>query len=656
MKRSLLGASGETFLKQPRRSRSSCLIVLSPTIDDENRSMNNNVEPAASSTASKNTLKQKNVDAETTGDLPLLTDSFINDVDSSTEVTKFKNRITELEEAKSKVEADYSFLKKRHEQVLEIKGNFNEKEKRDISGVYAEKKQYKRRAEKAEANILTLQDQVLKAKEKVKEKDVKRLEVQHKLNIVEDQLTVEKDAKEKALQDVKRLEDEVAKLNSNLGNKHDLIQHMNNKIKDGGQFITKEDTVTIAELQQTISSKDTTIFNLQKCLEEAYAARENLIDEKREAISEKENFMNRNNELREAAKTVKERISKLEKQLEDVHEKIGQRQNDIDQEYYEENESLKAQISTHKEAIKEKNQTIAQLQKDLNVAQVLYREEIEKVKAGIETLEAKLEDANLEHTEMLKKYTKIIAEFDRENSDAVEKMKKLESNIASLEEQLGDLSDTNSVILSEKQMVEKDLIISSQNEKQKADELAAEIREHEKTKEKKQIAQDFVDKAYEMNREEVARTAEANTKAAQFEAKFLQCQSKLAQEEENRQQLEAKLNASIEDLGNEIIERQNSITKNEELEKDKSQLIAELTDLKEKERNLQKKYDQMKADNAKQKENAANKYQKLEASNKTLIKSNENLKADFAAAKKDWAKNVAELEKVFQNFNSFCKK
>uniref|UniRef100_A0A914Q1C6 Uncharacterized protein n=1 Tax=Panagrolaimus davidi TaxID=227884 RepID=A0A914Q1C6_9BILA len=187
-------------------------------------------------------------------------------------------------------------------------------------------------------------------------------------------------------------------------------------------------------------------------------------------------------------------------------------------------------------------------------------EEIDKVKAEKETLEAKLECVNSERTELFKEYTKIIAEFDREKSDAVEKMKKFESNITLLEEQLGELSDINSVILSEKQMVEKDLIISRQNEQLKADELAAQIREHEETKGLKQKIQDFADKVYEMNKEEVARTTEANTKAAQSEAKFLQCQSQLAQEEKNRQQLETKLNASVDDLGNEIIECCRKIT------------------------------------------------------------------------------------------------
>uniref|UniRef100_A0A914QIY1 Uncharacterized protein n=1 Tax=Panagrolaimus davidi TaxID=227884 RepID=A0A914QIY1_9BILA len=116
---------------------------------------------------------------------------------------------------------------------------------------------------------------------------------------------------QKRLSDAKSLAD-LPSLNDNI---------LNTKIEDY--------TVTIAELQHTISSKDKTIFNLQKCLEEAYAVQENLKDEKREAISEKENFMNRNNELREAAKKAKEKITKLEKQLEDAHEKIGQHQDKI---------------------------------------------------------------------------------------------------------------------------------------------------------------------------------------------------------------------------------------------------------------------------------------------------------------------------------------
>uniref|UniRef100_A0AC35FQS0 Uncharacterized protein n=1 Tax=Panagrolaimus sp. PS1159 TaxID=55785 RepID=A0AC35FQS0_9BILA len=274
---------------------------------------------------------------------------------------------------------------------------------------------------------------------------------------------------------------------------------------------TKSDdyTATIVELRHTISSKDTTIFNLQKCLEEAYAVQENLKDDKREAISEKENFKNRNNELREAAKAAKDKITKLEAQLEEVHEKLGKCQNDIDQESHEismENETLNNKVSGLKEAIKEKNQTIAQLQKDLNVSQVLNEGKLNEEK---QSLEAKLEHANLAVSDILKEYKEMKAQFDREKLADDEKIKKLETKIESLKDKIEDLSDQNYVILSEKQMIEKDLETSR---KEKADEVSALIRQNEekdvKYEELKQKLKEFSEQVYSMNEEEASRTTQ----------------------------------------------------------------------------------------------------------------------------------------------------
>uniref|UniRef100_A0A914QJV6 Uncharacterized protein n=1 Tax=Panagrolaimus davidi TaxID=227884 RepID=A0A914QJV6_9BILA len=100
-----------------------------------------------------------------------------------------------------------------------------------------------------------------------------------------------------------------------------------------------------------------------------------------------------------------------------------------------ENETLNNKVAGLKEAIKEKNQTIAQLQKDLNVAQVLAEEKLNEEK---QILEAKLERANLEVSDMLKKYNEMKAQSDREKLAADERIKKLETKIESLKDKIED--------------------------------------------------------------------------------------------------------------------------------------------------------------------------------------------------------------------------
>uniref|UniRef100_A0A914Z6L0 Uncharacterized protein n=1 Tax=Panagrolaimus superbus TaxID=310955 RepID=A0A914Z6L0_9BILA len=532
-------------------------------------------------------LKEINNEKGAIGDLPSLNDSFVNNIsiDLSTENVNLKNRITELEK-------DLTCLQKRHNDVLNIKEGFNKKESKIRSKVYTERNQNAERAKIAEEIVKILEGQLLKSQEMVKSKDVSRLEVQHQLNNAQKQIIDEKNAKEKALFEVDELQIEMKQLRENLANKDNLIQHMNNKFN--GQSASKEeDTVTIEKLQQQLSTKEKTIEDFQRRLEKAYESVENLKDEKSETLFENERLKICDNELRNSVKAAKENINKLENQLEEVQKQLFHQNNNKNDEISREKDFFVAKISEFREIIKEKNQQIASLQKDLNVEQVFCNEKIEKAKAETKLMEEKLTQTTHDFNQLIQKYNDIKLQKDNQIAVAIEEKKEFEAKMDTLE-----------------------------------------------TKE-------FIKTAYDAQQREGLRASEAAEKVLQIEAKYLQCQTQLTKEIEERWKIENRNKKITEELGDEIVANEKVKS---DLEKEISKLRDELLKVEEKRDELKKKFNE----SENERENAAIKYKKLEESNKNLTKEIVKVQSEFAASKQEWKENVKKFAELHESLNAFC--
>uniref|UniRef100_A0AC34F8C0 Uncharacterized protein n=1 Tax=Panagrolaimus sp. ES5 TaxID=591445 RepID=A0AC34F8C0_9BILA len=652
MKRSFMAAEEETNTveKQPRKLHPFNFLL--SAIDENGGSSSNTVDLSINAFNLNKTLEEINNDKESAADLPSLNVSLINSVttDLSAENADLKNEIKDLKR-------DLIYLQKRHSDVLKIQGNFTEKEMKRISKVYSQKNHNFQRAKTAEERVEVLEAQILKCQEMVKNKDIQRIEVQHQLNNALKQIQEEEKAKEEALFDVDELQIEMKKLREVVENRDNLISNMTNQF-NGANASKAEDTVTIEKLQQTILTKEKAIERFQRCLEKAYESAENLKDEKRETASENERFKICNNELRDASKAAKEKMHKLEAQLKEVQAQLFQKQNDS--ETSNENDSLMAKVSEFREIIKEKNQQIAQLQKDKNVGQVFANAELEKTKTELKLNEGKYADVTQNLNQMLEKYNEMQLKKDKEILFLVEEKKKLVAKIETMETKMDDLMAENSLIITEKEIFEAELANSKKAEQQKAAELLNEKAEHEKTKKKYETfskkSKEFIEKAHASTKQESFRASEAASKAEKMEAKFLQCQTQLTNEIEGCLKLEFQVKNLTEQLGDDIVANEKAKNETEALKIELSKMRDEFLKAVEQSNEFKRKYYGIENGMKNERENARIKYEKLEENNKNLIIALQKLKSESDVSKKEWQENVTELQQFIEKLSAFCKK
>uniref|UniRef100_A0A914Z9C7 Uncharacterized protein n=1 Tax=Panagrolaimus superbus TaxID=310955 RepID=A0A914Z9C7_9BILA len=229
--------------------------------------------------------------------------------------------------------------------------------------------------------------------------------------------------------------------------------------------------------------------------------------------------------------------------------------------------------------------------------------------------------------------------------------------------QIQELKTEIKCLISQKERYEKELSKTEDYLQATNTELAHERAEHEKAKDVVAKSKEFINNAKLIKDEETLRAEEAIARLATFEVQFLQNQSTLKSEQEQRILLQTQLIAFQQQLTERIDSKEKII---KELETRMSESIAEIANLEKKLKNLQKKYSDVQSqmeDERKKHIILDGEYKRLATSNYEAKNQIEKYKAEISSHQKTVAEKNTELQKlcdesnvVLQKLKDFCKK
>uniref|UniRef100_A0AC34FT07 Uncharacterized protein n=1 Tax=Panagrolaimus sp. ES5 TaxID=591445 RepID=A0AC34FT07_9BILA len=184
---------------------------------------------------------------------------------------------------------------------------------------------------------------------------------------------------------------------------------------------------------------------------------------------------------------------------------------------------LLKEVNEIRESLTEKDVIIADLQKQKDENEILFSQTLNNLAA----MEEKV-------TELQKLYDNVCGQKEAEN---VEYMKEKEETLFQIE----DLQTEIKCLISQKQRLEKELTKTENYLQSTNTELAEEKAEHEKAKEFVEKSTVFINKAKALKDEETLRADEAIARLETFEVQFLQNQSTLKSEQEQRILLQTQI-------------------------------------------------------------------------------------------------------------------
>uniref|UniRef100_A0AC35GU28 Uncharacterized protein n=1 Tax=Panagrolaimus sp. PS1159 TaxID=55785 RepID=A0AC35GU28_9BILA len=240
-----------------------------------------------------------------------------------------------------------------------------------------------------------------------------------------------------------QLKNELNRIERKLKEKNEENEQLKKDLTDEKKQISDKQSMVDVNLEnvlrQTISQKDKTLNGLHQKLEQAYKDLENQKDETREIEAGKIVLENRIIELQEAAKTTKEKEEALAQQIEELQQKLGEQKNETDQTNYEaqlDRDSYEIKLAQSRDALKEKNQEIAELRKKLDVQEVFYDEQvnvrIDVTESKAKTLEKQYIETRAELHELQQKYNDLQRIYDETIEDNRKMLEKKDNKIFAL--------------------------------------------------------------------------------------------------------------------------------------------------------------------------------------------------------------------------------